>query len=144
MQAHGPAYKLMDLHAFWNILEHSGTFWNILHAFINILEHSACILEHSGTFWNILDHLQYGLWFSNNKECTQMELYWIAFPFLYCLVLFCTVLYCFVLFCTVLYCIVLYCTVLYCLVLSCTDSVCVHSLEFVNGTHTDRQTDRRH
>ena len=25
---------------------------------------------------------------------------------------------------------------IYCLVMSCTDSVCVHSLEFQNGTHT--------
>ena len=53
----------MDLHAFWNILEHSGmhsgTFWNILECilvhsgtFWNILE---CNLEHAGTFWNALD-----------------------------------------------------------------------------------------
>ena len=78
MQAHGPACKLMLLHAsmqahgsacilhtFWNILTHSayclehartfwiffihsGTFWNILHTFWDILEHFAYILEHSG------------------------------------------------------------------------------------------------
>ena len=44
MQAHGTSCKLLDLHAFWNIL----------HAYWNILEHSACILEFSGTFCNFL------------------------------------------------------------------------------------------
>ena len=34
IQDHGPAFKLMDLHAFWNI---QYAFWNILHAFWNIL-----------------------------------------------------------------------------------------------------------
>ncbi len=35
--------KLMDMHAFWNLLEPSGTFWNILDpsgTFLNLLEHS--------------------------------------------------------------------------------------------------------
>ena len=47
---------------FWSILEHSeyilNAFLNIMHAFWNILEHSGTywnILEHSGTFWIILD-----------------------------------------------------------------------------------------
>ena len=63
--------------AFWNILEQSQTFWNILHvfacilysflnilhAFWNILEHSKTFYIHSvtflnilHTFWNILEH----------------------------------------------------------------------------------------
>ena len=41
MQAHGPAFKLMDLDAFLNILH---AFLNILNAFWKILEHSECIL----------------------------------------------------------------------------------------------------
>ena len=45
------ACKLMEMYAFWNILEHSAC---ILKHFACILEHSACILKHSGTFWNIL------------------------------------------------------------------------------------------
>ena len=72
MQAHGPACKLIDLHTFRNILEHSAC---ILAHSAYILEHSACIPEHSacipehsawipgnsGTFcnlhafWNILE-----------------------------------------------------------------------------------------
>ena len=81
MQAYVTACKLMYLHAFWNILEHtawimehsetfcmhSETFWNFLHAYWNIPDHSACIMEHaayafcnilvnSGTFWNILEY----------------------------------------------------------------------------------------
>ena len=59
MQAHRNSCKLMDLHAIWNVLEHStcilevsGTFcmhsvkfWNILLAF----------WMKSGTFWNIMN-----------------------------------------------------------------------------------------
>ena len=53
------------LHAFWNILEHSGTFLKILEhsrTFWNILEKSGSFCMHSGTFcmhswifWNILE-----------------------------------------------------------------------------------------
>jgi len=99
---------------FWNNLEHSGTFWNILEhsgTFWNILEHSSCILEHSSTFCM---HSGQGM------HTDRIHLHYILFP--------------------VLYSFVLSCTVLYCLVLSGTDSVCVHSLDWVIGTHTDRQT----
>ena len=44
MQAYVTACKLMYLHAFWNILEH--TAW--------IMEHSETFCMHSETFWNFL------------------------------------------------------------------------------------------
>ena len=84
MQTYVIACKLIDLHAFWNILEHSacilehsacilehsacllenptcilehsGTFRNFLHAVWNILHAFWYNLEHSGTFWNSLEH----------------------------------------------------------------------------------------
>ncbi len=90
MQAHGPACKLMDLHArswicacilepfgtFLNFLEPSKTFRNLLkpfgtfykllepsRTFWNLLEHSGNfwkLLEPSGTFWNIPEHSRTG------------------------------------------------------------------------------------
>ena len=61
MQALGPACRLIDLHAYWNILEHSAV----------LLQHSACILEHSGK------HMWLHVWL---LSCTV----------LYCLVMSCT------------------------------------------------------
>ena len=55
MQANGAAWKLIDLHAFWNILHAFcnilHTFWNILHTFWKILQTFLNILH---TYWNIL------------------------------------------------------------------------------------------
>ncbi len=111
---------------------HSGTFCMhsvrfCMHS-VRFCMHSACFLEHSGTFcmnsvtfWNFL----HAFWKAYVTACKLMYSFALhLFPVLYCLLLSGG-------------------TVLYCLLMSCTDSVCVHSLEFQNGTQTDRHTDIR-
>ena len=88
MQAYVTACELMDLHARSWICMHSGTFWNILHAFWNILELSGTFCMHSGTFWNflhafwnILEHSTCTLWKNFNLSTdghTDIRTCWAA------------------------------------------------------------------